>query len=404
MNYRKLKPKTVTLFDFLSGRSIKVGREIAAIHGSQPGPNLVFIGGMHGNEPTGVLALHRVMSQIERLRPLLRGNVYGLAGNLTALARGERYISDDLNRVWQAERVERVSNGDYAPEEIIDEVEEQIGLWGYIDELMRLSEEPFIFIDMHTTSVKSVPFITMSDTLMNRKLAKRIPVPVVIGIEEYLDEPLLSYVNELGYASMAFEAGQHHDPESIRNHEAIIWLCLVYSGAVKKIEIAHFKKHYHLLKSNAVKNHRLYEIRMREGLNPGDEFRMKPGYRNFQAVARGEVLATKNDKPVAAPEPGLIFMPLYQTQGDDGFFLIRRISKFWMGVSFIFRRLSLFRILGILPGIGRYGDSYEILVVDTDVARWYSVEILHLMGYRRKKHRDGQTLFLRRKYDYRGPK
>ena len=398
-----MKQKTITLFDFVEGKSVQISREIARIEGDPNGPNLVFIGGMHGNEPTGVLALHRVMSELKSLQPLLKGNVYALSGNLNALERGERFIVNDLNRVWQPDMVERAKKRDYQPSEIINEVEEQIELWGYIDELMTSRKGKFIFVDLHTTSVKSVPFITMSDTIMNRSFAKRIPVPVVIGIEEYLQEPLLSYVNDLGCISMAFEGGQHNDPESVRNHESMIWLSLVTSKVIKKIEVPKFKKHYHHLMHTALGNHKVFAINYRQNIEPQETFEMIPGFGNFQAIKADQLLAKLDGMPVLAPQKGLIFMPLYQKQGNDGFFVIEKIAKFWLGVSFIFRKLSLYRILRFLPGVKPFMETDHIMVVNTGIAKWYSKEILNLMGYRRKKKRGDITLYIRRKYDFKGP-
>jgi succinylglutamate desuccinylase len=398
-----LKPKEIKLFDFVEGRSVRIKREIAAIKGAKPGPNMVFIGGMHGNEPTGVLALHRVMRKLETLTPLISGSVYALVGNLTALEKGERFIVNDLNRIWQADMVEKARKKDYHPTEMINEVEEQIELWSYIDSLMGQSQEKFYFVDLHTTSVKSEPFIFMSDTLMNRSFIKRMPVPVVIGIEEYLNEPLLSYVNELGFPSLAFEGGQHTDPESVRNHEAMIWLSLVNGGLMKRVEVPKYKKYYHQLFHATEGNKKVYEIRRRQGLEPTDEFKMNAGFENFQKLKKGQPLATLNGKVLKAHENAQIFMPLYQAKGDDGFFVIKKIARFWLGVSYVFRRLNLYRFLSLLPGVRRFMDSPNVMVVNRNVAKWYSVELLHLMGYRRKKEQDNLTLFIRRKYDLRGP-
>lgn len=388
----------------MEGHAVVISRSIAHIEGRANGPNVVFIGGMHGNEPTGVLALTHVMREVERLQPLLRGNVHALVGNLTALERGERYIQKDLNRIWHADQVERARKKDYHPTEIINEVEEQIELWGIIDDLMQRYEGPFVFVDLHTTSVQSVPFITMSDTIMNRRFANRVPVPLVIGIEEHLSEPLLSYVNELGCVSIAFEGGQHSDAASVRNHEALIWLSLAYSGAMKKIEIPQFKKHREHLAKATDRNASVYEIRSRQAIRPGDLFQMLPGFQNFQPISRDEPLARMNGETLLAQENGLIFMPLYQAQGSDGYFTIRKIKRFWLGVSHVFRRLKLFRLLRFLPGVRPFMKSDQTMVVDTEVARWYSTEILHLMGYRRKKKQGKLTLFMRRKYDFKGPR
>jgi len=396
--------KKITLYDFIEGKSVQVSREIAKIEGQVDGPNVVFIGGMHGNEPSGVLALHHVMRELKTLQPLLKGNVYALSGNLTALERGERYIVKDLNRVWQPDMVERARKRDYHPSEIINEVEEQIELWEYIDKLMLEQGGPFFFIDLHTTSVRTIPFITMSDTMMNRRFTNRIPVPVVIGIEEHLHEPLLSYVNDLGFMSMAFEAGQHSDPESVRNHEALIWLSLVNSGVIKKIEVPKYKKHYHHLMHNAEGNNKVYAINFRQNIEPQDEFKMVPGFRNFQPIKKGQLLANMNKTPIPSPQKGLIFMPLYQSQGDDGFFIIEKIAKFWLGVSYIFRKFGLYRFLRFLPGVKPFMDTGHIMVVNTSIAKWYSKQILNLMGYRRTKNKGELTLYMRRKYDFKGPR
>lgn len=402
-NCKTLKPKKITLFDFVEGQSIRVSREIASIRGKAGGPNLVFIAGMHGNEPSGVFALNHVMREIKKLQPLLKGNVFALVGNLTALERGERFINKDLNRVWQADQVDRAYRRDFQPEEIINEVEEQIELWAAIDQIMVSNTGDFFFVDLHTTSVKSHPFIMMSDTIMNRRFAHKIPVPIVIGFEEHLTEPLLSYVNELGCVSMAFEAGQHTDPLSVQNHEALIWMTLVGSGVVKKIEIPSYRKMRERLLKSAAGNNKIYEVRMRQGLAPADIFQMIPGFENFQSVDRAQPLARLNGETLYAPEKGLIFMPLYQAKGEDAYFIIRRIAKFWLGVSYLFRRMSLYRILPLLPGVRRFMNSNHTMVVNAAIARWYSVEILHLMGFRRKKVRGNLTLFIRRKYDFKGP-
>jgi succinylglutamate desuccinylase len=53
---------------------------------------------------------------------------------------------------------------------------------------------------------------------------------------------------------------------------------------------------------------------------------MRPGYANFQPIRRGEHLADDASGPVLAPEDGLILMPLYQSLGTDGFFLVQEVS------------------------------------------------------------------------------
>src|SRR6185295_16753547 len=78
---------------------------IASIRGSLPGPTLIILGGIHGNEPAGVLAAERVWRRMQERRAVLHGAVVLLRGNTRALEQGVRYINTDLNRQWTAENV-----------------------------------------------------------------------------------------------------------------------------------------------------------------------------------------------------------------------------------------------------------------------------------------------------------
>ena len=51
------------------------------------------------------------------------------------------------------------------------------------------------------------------------------------------------------------------------------------------------------------------------------------GFINFQHIEEGKVLAIDHGEVVKAPVSGNIFMPLYQNQGADGFFIIERTEE-----------------------------------------------------------------------------
>ncbi len=54
---------------------------------------------------------------------------------------------------------------------------------------------------------------------------------------------------------------------------------------------------------------------------------MEPGFTNFQRIFKGQVLAKNNKGDVLSPVDGNIFMPLYQKQGNDGFFIVQPVEK-----------------------------------------------------------------------------
>jgi succinylglutamate desuccinylase len=50
---------------------------------------------------------------------------------------------------------------------------------------------------------------------------------------------------------------------------------------------------------------------------------MLPGFNNFDKIVKGQPLAKDKNGPIYASIDGYILMPLYQKQGEDGFFIIQ---------------------------------------------------------------------------------
>ena len=206
----------------------EIDRLIGEYRGEQPGPTLIFTAGIHGNEPAGIFALKDIFQKLKSQNIPFNGNMFAIGGNLPALEKGIRYKEADLNRVWHEDSVSDIRNGlDYSSEK---ELLEQKEIYDLIKKLLQEATGPVYFFDLHTTSSETIPFVTVNDSLLNRKFTQQYPVPMILGIEEFLDGPLLSYINELGYVAFGYEGGQHDTLESINNHTAFIYLSLVFSG------------------------------------------------------------------------------------------------------------------------------------------------------------------------------
>ncbi|WP_421765033.1 succinylglutamate desuccinylase/aspartoacylase family protein [Ekhidna sp.] len=360
-------------------QDITVNRIIANIKGEQAGPTLIFVGGIHGNEPAGVFALQRVAEHLTSEKINLNGNIICLAGNLRALKKGIRYHKEDLNRVWTKDRISHLpeSTKDVAHEEIA----EQIEIYAEIQKILKSNTGPFYFFDIHTTSSETLPFLTVNDSLLNRAYTSQYPLPMILGIEEYLNGPILSYINELGYVAFGFEAGQHDDLSSIENAEAFCYLSMVFTGVLSKDDIA-FQHYFDLLAKTTGDIKYVYEIYFRYLIKNGEKFAMEPGFFNFQRVHKNQLVAISNGKEVRAKTNGRIFMPLYQDQGVDGFFAIRRIRRSFLRLSEKLRKLRADRILAWLPGIKWVDPEKSTLLVNKRVARFLAKDVLHLFGYR----------------------
>ena len=358
----------------------KFHRLIGVIEGAHPGPTLFFLGGIHGNEPSGVYALQKAVSFLESKKKDLCGKMYAIAGNLDALEQGVRFIDQDLNRMFTKEKVG--SLGAYS-ENDCKETRQKRELLAIIDSAIESESGPFYFFDLHTTSGETIPFLTVNDSLLNRNYTKQYPVPNVLGIEEFLEGPLLSYINELGYIAFGFEAGQHDNPDSVKNHYAFIMLSLYYTGMADK-QLVNFEHYYSSLWKAAEKNHRFYEIIYRYQIDPNDSFSMKPGFDNFEHIASETFLAKDNGKNILAPTSGRIFMPLYQGKGEDGFFIIRTIPKLFLWLSKWLRSTKMDNLLVLLPGVSWGDQNKESLIVNKRIARFLAKDIFHLFGYRSK--------------------
>jgi succinylglutamate desuccinylase len=376
------------------GRGLEVDRIIGKYRAGK-GPCLFVTGGLHGNEPAGVLALQEVVQEIEERKLELKGSFYAIAGNLEGLKAGKRYLKQDLNRLWKVSILEKLKEGALKKDEDQKELNELIDIFELVEEALSTGG-PHVFLDLHTTSSQSVPFIPVNDTLINRKFTKSLPVPSVLGIEEFLQGAFLSYINEYKVVALGFEAGQHEDPQSVYFHKAMVWLSLVEAGIVQQTEVPEYDNYMSRLKDECRLQEQFYEIRRRFKIEDGTGFSMLPGYESFQPILKGELLANDNSGPIRAIESGNIFMPLYQTQGSEGFFIIREVPPIWLRISSILRKIRFDDILVLLPGLNKHPRYEGTLIANTRVARFLATELFHLLGYRRKRKVDDKIFFTRR--------
>lgn len=372
-------------------KGLATRRWLGSHEGTLPGPTMVVVGGIHGNEPAGVIAVERVLRALQRHKPAMRGRLLGLAGNIRALAKDVRYVERDLNRRWYPDHLARLRDQDRSKDSPEDT--EQRELLEIFDRLDEQFDHPLIVLDLHSFSAEGPPFSVVADALRNRPLALELRVPIIFGLEEAVDGTLLGYLADLGHIAIGFEAGQHEDPRTVENHIAAIWLSLVRAGLLERDAVPDYEHHVARLEDAAKDLPSAVEIVYRHAIRPSDEFRMDPGWVSFQPLRRGERVAADRDGEVQAPMSGCMLMPLYQGQGEDGFFIARELGSMRMGVSAALRKLKVDGLLPWLPGVrvGREGDMVELHgVADRPIMQ----EVVRMLGYR--KDESGGKLSRRR--------
>ena len=372
---------------------------IGSFIGDPAGPTLIVVGSIHGNEPGGAIALFSIAEDLSTLTGKMLGRVYFLAGNTRAFNSRQRFIDHDLNRAWTrrnlssrgAEHVESTSEGQELRE-----------LDSLIDSILITAKDEVFVMDLHSTSATGIPFATVGDTLRNRKFAQRFGVTILLGIEEQLEGTMLEHFNNLGAITIGFEGGSHDSAETVENHRALVWLGLVNSGVLDLSEVPEFRRMANRL---AATNNgtRFVEVRHREAIRPEDEFEMNPGFNNFDIITKGMVLAKNRFGEIRAVESGMILMPLYQKLGEDGFFIGRTVAPFWLWLSAVLRKTRVQNILRHLPGVKVDPDDSETLHLDTALARFFPLQVSHLLGFRKRRLEDHQLVVSRRRFDLHGP-
>ncbi|MCR9216350.1 MAG: succinylglutamate desuccinylase/aspartoacylase family protein [bacterium] len=370
----------------------------SADHESPPGPTVIIVAGQHGNEPSGVHAAVRVLQSlrtaVEREPGCFRGEFIALAGNVEALRTGVRFIETDLNRLWTPGAIDETFARTERGEPVSAEQREQRELADEITDAVLRSRGPTFLLDLHTTSASSRPFLAVEDIVRVRELARAIPVTGVLGLEAMIRGILPDWFNTVGDAGLIFEAGQHDDPASIERHEAAIWLLLAEVGVIGHSAFAaRLEAARSTLEPFSRGLPRLLEARARHSVSPEDGFRMRKGFENFHPVVRGDLLAGDSAGTIRAPMSGWLFMPLYQPQGEDGFFIARRASRIFMRLSKVLRPLKLHKLVHLLPGVSRSDADVDAFVVNPKVARVLAHEVFAMLGYRRYREHAGVGVF-----------
>ncbi len=369
-------------------------REIGSWDVGRPGPTLLVLAGIHGNEPAGVHAAQRVLERLQESESPIVGRLLVLAGNLGALAAAKRFHDRDLNRGWSGPAIAALWRR--AETELSAEDREQRDLLRRFEQVLATATGPIVFLDLHSSSAPGAPFLCLADTIDNRRLGLATGVPIILGIEETIEGASLEWFAQRGIAALAAEGGRHADASTVSNHEALLW-CMLERLRMLPAGGPDLSAHRAQLERAAVGVPSIVEIVQRHAITAEDHFRMEPGFVNFSPVEKRRLLATDRHGEIRAPHKGHVVLPLYQALGDDGFFLARRVWPFWLHVARWMRRLRADAVARFLPGVRVDPEDHDTILVNPRIARWFVTEWFHLIGFRKERRRGDRLAFTRRR-------
>lgn len=304
-------------------------RVIERLRGEVPGPTLIAIGGLHGNEPAGVAAIRAVLRGARDHLGALRGEIVGLVGNVRALAARRRFLARDLNRLWTPQRLAaaRASQDPWATMTMDGaELSELAELSAELEAVIGAARGPIVALDLHTTSAPGIPFAVIGGTSAHRTFAGEFPIPAILGLEEQLEGVLTRYLASRGCVTMAVEGGQSESPDAGAYLESVVTLALAASGCFAPDAVPGRDAARDVLGRARGSLPQFIEVTARHEVKPEHEFRMEPGFANIHRTGAGTLLARDRRGEIRAPFDGLVLLPLYQPQGNDGFFYGREVA------------------------------------------------------------------------------
>ncbi len=306
-------------------------RIIGSYTGSNKGPLLICFGSIHGNEPAGVRAIAELFERLDK-EPLrnpdfqFKGRLLGIRGNLRAIQAGKRYLQKDLNRQWTKENINRIIATSPSLLEAEDlEIKEILSL--IQSEINSYQPSKIVVLDLHTTTAHGGIFTVVTDILESIQIGIELHAPVIKGLLKGINGTILHYFNNTNFqiptVAICFESGQHQDSLSTTRAVSALINCLRTIGCVDPSHIE--TKHDEILQEYSNGLPKLTQLIKIHKIRPSDQFSMRPGYKNFQWIEKGSAIADDKNGPIVIEEDCFLLMPLYQQQGDDGFFLIREV-------------------------------------------------------------------------------
>lgn len=370
-----------------------LGRQIGVKDDGRPGPLVIITAGLHGNEPAGIRAVREILGALKDTPT--GGRIVALAGNLSAIQKGVRHQGQDLNRLWTAEHLQPL--GGRSPEDDTPDERELRALHSSIEaerDAARAKAQRVVLIDLHSTSADGGAFSVVPDSIPSRRLARDIGLPVILGLEERIAGPLLTWLVSQGDTATVIEGGQHDLPVTQDVLRDGLWVALHHVGVLpehdERVERARV-----LMRAACDDVPGVLDLVYAHAIDADSRFVMDPGWTNFMPVKLSQRLAIEGETEVPAPIAGYMLMPLYQGLGTEGFFLCRQVGGVWLFLSRLLRRSRVEHSLRLLPGVKALDGRAGRVIAKRGASR-LTTSLLHLFGYRKHAPSGETTVWTRR--------
>lgn len=266
---------------------MQVGDSIWHLDSGRPGHEMMVLGGVHGNEKSGVIAVRELFDWFEaQPSDLIHGRLTIAIGNPEAVRLGTRGSQAhlDLNR-------------SFLPTSLAD-----LSVYEHrrAAELVPWLDRCSMMLDLHATNKPSEPFLAVTALSPEHELlAKCFDCPyIVLNEDNVIPGMAQGWVNARGGTALVFESGQADDLTCMHNVRLALDRALKMYGLIKG-----------LTPFQSVHKQRFH---MQSSLNLTDEgfrFATGRGLSSFEPMRAGDVIGYVGNTAVFAPYDGVLMFP-----------------------------------------------------------------------------------------------
>lgn len=271
--------------------------EMKVIKGEKPGPASVILGGVHGDETCGVVAVQEAIATLA----IAKGTVILALGNPRAIEQNTRYTEENLNRMFiDPDTLSPAQKSSY-------EYQRAAVLKEYLVQADAL-------LDVHASfTPESRPFVICEPNAAG--IAEYLPVPLVVsGFDEHEPGGTDYFMNKSGRVGICVECGYLGDQSSfILAREAIMAFLRArghITGSLSKVTQQHKRVES------------LYHTKT-------DTFRLAKPFRDFEDVSKGDVIGIDGTEEVRAIDNGfMLFARNRSRKGEEAFLFGKNTGGF----------------------------------------------------------------------------
>ncbi len=255
---------------------------IKIFNSGKPGPNLVVMAGVHGDERCGLNAFDAILPTFY---PLC-GQVTFIVGSPEAVKVNTREFEGNLNRMFR-------------PDFEITEAERDTYEYKRSRELMPILAKSDALLDIHSsTTEQTIPFVICEK--QSFEVAEKLPVEVVVsGIDRLHQTGTDAFVNQSGGLGICIECGNHNDSNATKIAIEAVNSFLTYFNVLEG------KSNPHTNRQRYIKADLIYR-------NNGC-FTLSKDFKEFETVTEGSTIGCDEAIEVKAPYDGVILFPHNRT-------------------------------------------------------------------------------------------